>query len=259
MPPLLDIVIPVYGQATLLKQCLGALSLDPKVNVIIVDDASPNRGEMFDLYNHPMYINHIKVVKHDKNKGFAQTVNDGVAKGKAPLILLLNSDVILETTAIDAMILELDDPEVGVVGALLTFPEDSRWDYPGMVQHAGMAFDVTGKPFHPRLGWRPDNPRVLQRNDKLQCVTGACLMTRRNLWNEVGGMNKIYGKGTFEDTEYCLQMKHRKLKVVYTPEAKGIHYTGASIVGAKESYPLAENFLKFRQRCNPFWDEYKVW
>lgn len=263
MPPLVDIVIPVYGQAKLLKMCLNAVLptyLTRLSNIIVVDDASPNRSEMFEIYNSPELVGHLKVVKHDRNKGFSTSVNDGAAKGKAPLILLLNSDVILEPDAIRQMCLELDDPEVGVVGALLTFPEDSKWDYPGRVQHAGMAFDLTGKPFHAQLGWRPDNARVLMRKDNLQVVTGACLMTRRSLWNEMGGMAKVYGKGTFEDVEYCVRVKHvHKKKIVYTPLAKGVHYTGASIVGAKESYPLSENYLTFRSRNKTFWDEYYAW
>jgi GT2 family glycosyltransferase len=259
MKPLVDIVIPVHGRPDLLTRCLEAVFaskvVDP-IGVVLVDDCSPNAAEMQPVY--AKFHNLVRVVKHDSNKGFPVTVNDGAAKGTAPLILLLNSDVILEPDAIDKMVREMDDPKVGVVGALLIFPDDTQWQFAGKVQHAGMAFGLDGKPFHVHIGWDPQHPRVQSRKT-LQCVTGACFMTRRSLWNEFGGMNKIYGRGTYEDVEFCQLTIRKGLQVIFTPTARGLHYTGGSVTKTGVGFPLQQNFMLYKSRNPTIWDEYRVW
>lgn len=261
MQQLLDVVIPVHGQLDRLRACVKALELSQldDFGTIIVDDASPDYNVLRPYYNELTNANKgYRVIKHDKNLGFPETVNDGVARGSAPLILMLNSDVEVSSSLLTAMALELDDPDVGVVGALLTFPIGSKWGNDGKIQHAGMAFDAYGKPFHIHLGWEPDNERIV-RGDKWQCVTGACLMTRRALWNTVGGLNKIYSPGTYEDVELCFAIRNLGKKVVFTPSAKAVHHTGSSIVGVQSGFPLQRNHTLFRSRYRVQWDEYFLW
>ena len=247
---LVDVVVPVHGQPELLDQCLAAVQ---EQNLIVVDDASSGTDFLAIKAICEKYL--AKLYKQRENQGFPRTVNNGVSRGKAPLVLLLNSDCILESGAVDQLVRIMDDSTVGVVGALLTFPNPSKWGNPGKVQHAGLVFDITGKPFHIYLGWSPDNAKV-QQTREVPAVTGACLMTRRSLWNSLGGMNVIYGKGTFEDVEFCREVYKRKLKVMMTHLARGVHYVGSS---AGEGYPLRENYETFRKRNNPTWDEYRLW
>ena len=256
---LVDVVIPVFGRFDLLEKCLSSLSKQDNVNVIIVDDFSPHDlVQVNKFYGDLVRTRKVRVIRNGKNEGFPRTCNTGVSKGKAPLILLLNSDVELEQGAVAAMVKELDEPGVGVVGALLTFPEGTQYGVPGTVQHAGMAFDSYGKPFHVHIGWNPSNLRVNKRKI-VSCVTGACLMTRRGLWNEIGGLAAVYGKGTFEDVEFCVQAQLKGKTVVFTPEARGTHYVGQSSAAQGTGYPLKENYELFRRRVPVIWDEYRVW
>lgn len=257
----LDIIIPVYGQAALLQKCLDALPQaagDVAYQVILVDDCGPEQEQLTEVYRG--LNGNSKLLKNKHNSGFARSVNSGAATGRAPFILLLNSDVILHSGAIPAMLKEFDDLEVGIVGCKLLFA-DSRWGgNEGKVQHAGIVRNPAGHLIHVNLGWSADHPKVNQRRE-MQMVTGACLMTRRKVWQQVtaeyrkygdpttGALNEVYDKGTYEDLEFCLAARAHGYKVAYTPDAVGLHYVGSSVTGAKEAFPLNRNAQIFGARC----------
>ena len=266
----LDIVIPVYGQADLLSKCIAALpdaANDVPYRLILVDDCGPEQIELGAVYR--SLNGNSKVIRNRENSGFARSANAGVASGASPFILLLNSDLILQPGAIPAMLKEFEDSKVGIVGAKLLFG-DSRWHPAGKVQHAGLCRNIQGQLVHVNLGWSADHPKVNQRRE-MQMVTGACLMTRRVVWNKVlatyrkygdpttGALNDAYSTGYFEDCELCLAARSEGYKVIYQPEAVGLHYVGASMMTSKESSTLQRNSMIFGARCAHLvmYDEYK--
>jgi GT2 family glycosyltransferase len=172
-----DIVIPVHGQAELLRKCLAALGMaafNTKYKVILVDDSSPEseRASLDLLFNEHVAFPNVRIHQgKGKNQGFSWACNTGATLGESPAILFLNSDCILDAGAIDAMVsalnapapeigLSVGDGKVGIVGAKLRFPDDSTdASRPaGKVQHAGISFDMEGNPHHVHLGWSPDQP-----------------------------------------------------------------------------------------------------
>ena len=285
----LDIVIPVYGRADLLRECLKGVEiagLDVDYQLFLIDDDSPDQAEMNLLYN--SLNGNTRIVKNDTNLGFPGTANRGAGLGSSPAILFLNSDVMLQAGAIRTMLNALwgdqspkgpitpsPDAPVGVVAPKLLFPEDASippegW---GKVQHAGLAISAQGQPFHIQIKWHPDNPRLNQPR-AMQAVSGACLMTRRNAWDKAaqvyrqagdpssGGFNEIYGLGCYEDVEYCFAVRGNGYKIVYEPKAVGTHYVGASVKQRKDGgYPLGRNHSIFMARCGHllFWDEWLFW
>ena len=256
----IDVVIPVYGQTALFKKCLETLGTSSApFNLYVVDDATPNKDDasMIEVIARE---HGAKFFRRKTNGGFAKTVNFGVQKGTSPFICLLNSDVMLRPDALEIMLKEFEDPSVGVVGPMLVFPSDSEWGSPGKIQHIGISFNIKGMPFHPFLGWPIDSERAVVRRDFLQAVTGACLMTRRSLWKSVNGMPEAYGRGTFEDIEYCIAVASHGKKIVCNPAANGIHYTGQSIE-RDQGYPIRENSKIFELRVGAYirHDEYLIW
>jgi GT2 family glycosyltransferase len=265
----LDIIIPVYGQADLLSKCIAALpeaASGTAYRLILVDDCGPEQEQLGVVYR--SLNGNSKLIHNRKNCGFARTVNAGVASGVSPFILLLNSDCILQPGAISAMLKEFDDPQVGIVGAKLLFG-DSRWQQAGKVQHAGLCRNIQGQLVHVNLGWSADHPKVNERRE-MQMVTGACLMTRRKVWERVtaeyrrfgdptqGALNEVYDKGCYEDCEFCLATRAQGYKVVYQPEAVGLHYVGASVTANNGAFPLQRNSMIFGARCGHLvmYDEY---
>lgn len=271
----LDIVIPVYGRPDLLQKCLDSIEAtkgDINTRLILVDDKGPNQDELKTVYHSLNGTS--RVVYNRENSGFARTVNAGVTLGSAPLILVLNTDIELQPGALHAMVSEFEDPAVGVVGPKLLFPPDS-YDPTrpaGKVQHAGLAVNWRGNIVHAQIGWSADHPTVNERR-KMQAVTGACLMTRRQTWQQVisayrkagdptgGAFNEVYGKGTYEDVEYCFAARSVGYHVVYQPAAVAYHHVGASVLQDPNGYPLARNEMIFKARCGQLlaWDEWRFY
>lgn len=230
-----DVVMPVYGEPEFLRACLQSLrAYDAGVpyNLILVDDVSP--VEVSSVYAEAEAMG-ATVVYHRHNKGFAGTCNTGARKSKSPWILLLNTDTLaIEDGWLKAMVAEGDDDKVGIVGALLTFfPEDhplykeSPIRPPEKAQHAGVAFDILGRPYHIFAGWSTDHPKVQQRRE-MNCVTGACMLVRRKLWARLGGLQECYTTGNFEDVELCLRARLAGYKVIYAPGVHLSHFAGGS-------------------------------
>lgn len=286
-----DIVIPVYGRPDLLRKCLQGVELaglDVDYRLILVDDQSPNPGEMDLVYSG--LNGQAKVTKNPQNLGFPATANRGAAMGNAPAILFLNSDVVLQGGAIRRMLATLwgghgeekIKPEgmdsnletVGVVAPKLLFPDESHDPSrpAGKVQHAGIVFNGSGTPVHVCIGWSADNPKVnIPRN--MQAVSGACLMTRRDVWDHIargyrqmgdpsgGGFSEVYGRGTYEDVEFCLAVRSAGYRVVYEPRAVGTHWVGASAEQVQEGYPINRNHNVFMARAGHMflWCEWLYW
>jgi len=271
----LDIVIPVYGRPDLLKNCLESIEatrgkLD--VNIIIVDDASPpeSQNELDDIY-HNLNSNS-RVSRNSQNSGFARTVNNGIKLGNAPLVLVLNTDIVLRDGCLLALQAEFTDPAVGVAAPKLLFPQDSLDPHrpANKVQHAGLCFDLHGNVVHAGIGWGKDNPAVMERKE-CQSVTGACMMIRRDVLKKIletyqkngdptqGPFNEIYGKGTYEDVELCFVARSLGYKVIYVPGAEAYHYVGASVEQDGGGYPLSRNEMIFKARCGAlmYWDEFE--
>lgn len=268
----LDIVIPVYGRPDLLQKCLDSIEAtkgDIKARLILVDDCGPDQEALGAVYR--SLNGNSRVSRNRENQGFARTVNAGVALGSAPFILALNTDIELQPGALEEMIVTFADPQVGVVGPKLLFPLDScdPTRPAGKVQHAGLAVNWRGNIVHANIGWSADNPAVNKRR-KMQAVTGACLMTRRETWRKVieayrkagdptgGAFNEVYGKGTYEDVEYCFAARAVGYQVIYQPAAVAYHYVSASAEAAG-GYPVNRNEMIFRARCGQLlaWDEWR--
>ena len=149
---------------------------------------------------------------------FSGAVNLGVLHANSSHVLLLNDDTEPDGPAfVDQMALHLADATVGVVGALLTYPD-------GTVQHDGVVID-DARPLHPFVGWQPsDTVRyggLLAR--EVIAVTGGCLMMRRADYLAVGGLSTSFPL-SFNDVDLCLRVQRAVGRVVIDPTATLVHH-----------------------------------
>lgn len=275
---LVDITLPVFGEWALAEKALAAIpaaaeGLQGGYRVIVVDNGTPAfmMEENQTLVEPALQSEKVKemlrpqdqFVRLEDNIGYPRGQNEAAKRGRSPLILVMTADVVLEPGAITTMVREMDDPTIGVVGPLLVFPKETPHGPAGMVQHAGICFGIRGTPFHIFMAWNPDHPKVNQRRENMLAVTGACFMTRRNLWDALGGFQDVYGAGTFEDMDFCFGVRSLGGKIVFTPEARGTHFVGGSIKqGANQSgFPLNINSTIFKGRWAQLlaWDEWQYW
>jgi len=219
-----SIIIPVFNKAELTRNCLRTLpsSLVGAGNgeVIVIDNASSdNTADV--LAEFPW----IRAVRNERNLGFAGANNQGARLASGRFLVLLNNDTQALPGWLAAMLAAAADPKVGAVGARLLFPDNT-------IQHAGVvvAGTVFGRsgfsPFHRAFRVPADEPEVLERRD-FQVVTGACLLTPRDLYLDLGGLDEVYWNG-YEDVDYCFKVRARGLRVVYEPSAKLYHFESQS-------------------------------
>lgn len=253
-----DVIIPVYRRFDLLEKCLKALpeAISVPYNLIIVDNGSPK--EEADIFYHPISNNRQNtiIIRNKENLGFPIACNLGARRKNSPLIFFLNSDVILSPGSLDKVIETIQKPEkteTAVVGMKLVFPPDDLAGLnhairpSGKLQHIGLATNIRGEFIHIFVGWDADHPKVNAVREPY-AVTGAAFLTKRIVWNKAGGFYEGYGKGTWEDVDYCLMVRDMGYNVRVNPEAVGIHYTGATAEAYNIPYALDFNRLIFLQR-----------
>ncbi|NPV87544.1 MAG: glycosyltransferase [Anaerolineae bacterium] len=239
-----DVVIPVYGQGNLLQKCVDSAlhTTSDDVHLILVDDCSPDeatRNVLQTYAGHPR----VALLRTSMNLGFVGACKLGASYGEAPFILFLNSDIeAVENGWLDAMLPTAKD--IAVVGAKLLYPLSFNRLLAGKIQHAGVA-RCSRKVYHPFVGYPADVAAVNVMRD-VNAVTGACLLTRRSVWNELGGWDERFGKGVYEDVDFCWRVRQRGDRVVYQPAAVLFHYQSASTsTGQHPLYVTQDKNLRY--------------
>jgi GT2 family glycosyltransferase len=219
-----SIIIPVFNKAAFTKRCLDTLrpTLEGagEGEVIVVDNASSDQTPEL-LARYPW----IRTIRNQENLGFSGANNQAAKFARGDYLVLLNNDTEAFPGWLAAMLRTAREPGVGAVGAKLLFPTR-------LVQHAGVVVTATLlarnsiAPFHHNYFVPQNDPDVCTRAD-FQIVTGACLVTPRALYAELGGLDEAYWNG-YEDVDYCLKVLERGMRVVYEPQATLFHFESQS-------------------------------
>jgi len=254
--PVLDIVIPVYGNYEMLEQCLLAIpkaAKDVEYRIYLVDDKSPDYEEKGKGFYNYLRLNLPKlggILINNKNGGYAYACNRGANLGSSRQLMILTTDVILMEDSIKIMSDHLDgSPEVSIVfPKLLFFPNSNDINRPAnKIQHCGIAFDINKRPIHLFIGWDSDHPFVNRVKD-YNAMTGAVFIIRRELFRRLNGFDESYGKGTFEDVDLAIRVRMTGGLIRYLPMAVGYHGVGMSVEKAKEEFPVNRNFDLFKSK-----------
>jgi len=220
--PLVSVVIPTRDNWRLLDRCLRGLETRTAyraLEVLVVDNDSREPGTVSYLARLPH-----RIVRYPHPFDFARMNNLAAAEARGEYLLLLNDDTeVIEPHWLEAMLEHAQRPEVGAVGAKLLFPNRT-------IQHAGVIVGIHGKAGHAFWGFPADHPgyydlaRVVRN---CSAVTAACLLTRKALFDELGGFDEAFAI-SYNDVDLCLRMRERGYLVVYTPYAVLYHHQSAS-------------------------------
>ncbi|MFI5336491.1 MAG: glycosyltransferase [Opitutales bacterium] len=227
------IVIPTKDRADLLRTCLDSLArTTPResVSIIVVDDGSTDPDTIACLRDLPARTDlRCEVVTAPANpEGFnySRLVNLGTSHARTSLVLHLNNDVeALEPGWLEDMAGWLSVPGVGVVGAKLLYPD-------GTVNHAGISLSREDGLAHVLFEREPAAdlgylflPHAARN---VAAVTGACLLTRTDLYRQLGGFEETRLPVAYNDVDYCLRAAAAGARVVVTPQAVLRHVGSAS-------------------------------
>src|SRR3990167_7097571 len=237
--PEISIIIPVHNAILYLDKCLVSLEKIKGVEceIVIVDDNSDLETKRY-LERFPQ----LNIVHNQQTLGFIESCHLGVKRSMGKYILLLNSDTeLIEFSSFRKMLDCFKTKNVGVVGARLLLENN-------IIQHAGLTFDPKQMNYTHRYYGKDMNDPVVCVNEVVDVVTGACFLTSRDLWNKLGGFDKIYSPGYFEDTDYCLRAKELGYSTIYCGEAKLYHYQSKSFSGGPTKEHFGRNHEIFKQR-----------
>lgn len=229
--PRVSVLIPLYRTLSFLRAQVAAFACDPEwreVETIFVLDSPEQRAEVEHLLRGlvRMFGLPATLVVMPRNLGYAAANNAGAALARAPLLLLLNSDVVPDRAGwLSRLAAPLSDRRVGAVGARLLFED-------GSLQHAGLYFeradDGTWFNHHYHKGF-PRGFAAAARPRAVPAVTGAALLVRRRLFERVGGVSEDYIIGDYEDSDLCLKLREVRTDIAYAPAATLWHFERRSI------------------------------
>ncbi len=226
------IVIPTRDKLYLLQECIELLdeTVDWRyVKLVIVDDHSRDADAVRYLnaitQRNDLMCTVVRLPDSSAPFNYSKLVNAVLPHLDTPLVVHLNNDVnALERGWLEEMAGWFTQPDVGIVGAKLVYPEKTL-NHTGIVigPHGGLADTPLAKVSENDAGveWHAAAREV-------SAVTGACLMTRSSLYRELGGFDEQEFGVAYNDVDYCLRVRAKGLRVIYTPQAKLMHWGSAT-------------------------------
>ncbi len=224
--PLVSIIVPFRNEAGLTRQCIDSIARFPGYDnweIILVDNDSDD-PEIIALREQLAHTRRVRIIDDRRPFNWSAINNRAAELCEGDIVLFLNNDTEARQPGwLDAMVGHAMRPEVGAVGARLLYPDRT-------VQHAGVAVGVGGIGTH-ILRTLPEDEAGYMNLAKLttnwSAVTGACLMSRRDLFIELGGFDEAMAVA-YSDIDYCLKLRAAGYLVVYTPLAEFTHFESRS-------------------------------
>lgn len=239
--PPVSIIIPTrLAKLPLVEACFRGLvefTDYPGVEVVVVANNMPDRDRSLEWMRQWPF----KIVEWDKGFNWSGLNNLGVRNATHDLLLFLNDDVEpLDRGWLKEMVSAIAAPQVGIVGALLTYPN-------GLIQHAGMNLGRgDGETHHTYRLRDPSTPSLVPAisvTREQSLVTGACMLTRRAHYDAAGGFDESLPI-VCNDADFCFRQRDLGLSVVLAGRARLSHYEGISRAGISET----EDFATFSNR-----------
>ena len=225
--PLVSIIIPTHNQCALLRHGIEVLrerTTYPRYELLVVDNRSsdPETLVYLDGLKHE---DGVRVLRYAKPFNYSSINNFAVAHAQGGLICLMNNDMEVITPGwLEEMVSQALRPEIGAVGALLYYPDDT-------IQHAGVVLGLGGVAGHifNRMSRGTDGyfnrARLVQ---SYTAVTAACLLIRKTTFEEVGGLEEKNLPVSFNDADLCLKIHAAGYRNLWTPFAELYHHESAS-------------------------------
>jgi O-antigen biosynthesis protein len=226
--PLVSIIIPFRDKVGMLDKCLRSIYEKTSwrnFEVLIVD----NDSELLETADYLERISanfaNLTVLRYGGGFNYSAINNYAAAKAKGDYLVLLNNDTeVVSPDWIESMLEHAQRKEVGAVGAKLFFPD-------GTIQHAGVVIGLGGLANH-AFSRQTDIDHgyfgLINVVRNYSAVTAACLMVRKDVFFEIGGMDAQNLVVAFNDVDFCLKLREKGYLVVYTPYAVLRHYESLS-------------------------------
>lgn len=221
-----QIIIPSRNNVRYLRPCIKSILKKTEYRhyrINIVDNGSDDRATL--AYLRKMQDEpRVLVLRYDRPFNFSAINNWAVRQVGGRYLLFLNDDTEVITPGwLDAMLEQAQRAEVGAVGAKLLYPD-------GRIQHGGVVLGI-GVAYHAHRFFPSGHPGYFGRLEIVQdfsAVTAACLMTRREVFEQVGGFDETDLAVAYNDVDFCLRVRQAGYEIIYTPFAELYHHESVS-------------------------------
>lgn len=255
--PKVSILIPNKDHADDLRRCIESItdrSSYDNYEIIVIENNSETdeiRNYYETLEKHPK----VRVVNYEGDFNYSKINNFGAGYATGEYMILLNNDTeVITRNWIEELLMYAQRDDVGAVGCMLYYP-----DY--TIQHAGI---VLGMGAHRTAGhshykMAKENLGYMGRlcyAQNVSAVTGACMMVRKSLYDDVGGLSEDFAVA-LNDVDLCLKMRKKGLLNVFTPFAELFHYESASRGTDVTAAASAEKAQRYDRECEHFREKWK--
>ncbi|WP_374347201.1 glycosyltransferase [Chitinimonas sp.] len=223
-PPLVSIIIPTRNGLDVLRPCIDSLKATdyPNREILIIDNGSDDAetlAYMAQLASEPGY----RVLRDDGPFNYSALNNGAARQARGELICLLNNDIeAINADWLSEMVAQALRPGIGAVGARLWYPDDT-------LQHGGVLL-IRGVAGHAHVNLLKGHGGYFGRavvTQNLSAVTAACLVIRKAIYDEVGGLDEDLAVA-FNDVDFCLRVQRAGYRNLWTPFAELYHHESKS-------------------------------
>ncbi|MFM5047982.1 glycosyltransferase family 2 protein [Aeromonas veronii] len=237
--PFVSLIIPTRDNFNLLKNCIDSIyqkTSYPHFEIIVVNNQSKCKKTL-SLFQSLAASNRARIMNYDKPFNFSVINNIAVEQAKGSIIGLINNDIEIKNKDwLTEMVRHASRPDIGCVGAKLYYPD-------GRIQHAGVVLGIGGVAGHSHKYFSSHHHGYHSRLSLVQnysAVTGAALLVRKSVYQEVGGLEPKL-QVAFNDIDFCLKVRQAGYRNLWTPFAELIHHESLSR-GYEDSPDKIERF-----------------
>ncbi|MCH7500037.1 MAG: glycosyltransferase family 2 protein [Nitrospinae bacterium] len=217
-----DIIIPTRNRSDLLAKCIDSIRSQTQYSnyeIIVVDNLSDD-PKTLKFFENLKANNIAKVLNFNQPFNFSVINNYAASKTDGPMLCLMNNDVeVIDPHWLLEMVSHAQRPEIGAVGCKLIYPNQT-------IQHGGIITGILSVAGHSHKYYPADSGGYFNRLQTIQnisAVTGACLVVRRELYENVGGLEEQL-EVAFNDVDFCLRIQEKGYRNLWTPYAQLIHH-----------------------------------
>ncbi len=222
-----SVIVPTRDHGEDVDRCLSSLFAKAgydDLEVILLDNGSTEAASLATFARWAKKEPRVRVVRYDVPFNFSRINNYAVTQSTGHYLLFLNNDTEAKSEGwIAAMVEQAQRPSIGAVGALLLYPDDT-------VQHAGVIIGLGGVAGHSHKHFKLSangHANMLKAINNYSAVTGACLMTRREVFEQAGGFDEELTVA-FNDIDLCLKIVQAGYRIVNLPHVQLYHFESKS-------------------------------
>lgn len=226
-PPLVSLIIPTRNGMPLIRRCVASIlekTTYPNYEILIVDNGSDDPATL-GFFDEIRPDARVRVVRDDRPFNFSALNNAAVQHAAGVLVGLLNDDIeVISPDWLGEMVSLALQPAIGAVGARLLYPNDT-------LQHGGIVLGLGGLAAHAHRKAGRYGHGYCGRASLLQsfsAVTAACLVIRKSIYEELGGLNETDLQVAYNDVDFCLRVRAAGYRNVWTPYAELYHHESAT-------------------------------